>query len=585
MYRHTIIHCLIGLVVLGTARAHAEENPPPLAAQAREVLKKHCHRCHGIGFEVEGLDVLDVKGMTKPREGGDPYLTPGKPDKSYLFVRVKKGSMPPKKEKERPTDQEKEILRKWIEAGAPEFPKTETRPFHGSKHVLTAIRDHLRQLPVEDRPFQRFFTLTNLHNHPKHTGADLRLFRAALSKAVNSLSWKPRITLPTVLDKEATVFVLDIRDLDWDRDQRWRAVMAAYPYGLSYTNNDDADIAKLAEEICEMTACELPIVRVDWFVATATRPPLYHVLLSLPHHAGELERILQVDVEENFLRDRLIRGGFATSGVSGQNRLVERHDGLHGAYWKSYDFKKESPRSILTEYPLGPSFPRNPHNHQAFQHDGGEIIFSLPNGLQGYLLVDGKDQRIDEGPIEVVSDSQKISGEPKIVNGVSCMNCHKHGMIDFTDTIRAGTTVRDVARRKVQRLYPEKREMEEKVKEDRDRFLRALEKAVGPFLLVAEDKDKKLTDFTAEPVGTLSFQYRVADLDLAMVACELDIAKPEELKGMIQGNRRLREMGLASLLQPGGTIKRHDWEGRGGRSLMQRVAAELGIGKPLNVAK
>ena len=58
----------------------------------------------------------------------------------------------------------------------------------------------------------------------------------------------------------------------------------------------------------------------------------------------------------------------------------------------------------LFRFPLGPAFADNPFPNQAFEHAGGEIIFNLPNGLQGYLLVDAKGDRIDAGPIDIVGD-------------------------------------------------------------------------------------------------------------------------------------------------------------------------------------
>src|SRR5206468_12213404 len=140
--------------------------------------------------------------------------------------------------------------------------------------------------------------------------------------------------------------------------------------------------------------------------------------------------------------------------------------------------------------PLGPVLPDHPFPRLAFEHDGGEIIFSLPNGLQGYLLVDGKDNRIDEGPTSVVSDSLKTSGTAAIVTGTSCMACHKHGMIPFTDTLRQGTAVAGDAWLKVQQLYPPPEKMNDLLRKDTARFLRALEPVIGPFLQVGEDREK-----------------------------------------------------------------------------------------------
>jgi mono/diheme cytochrome c family protein len=578
---------VIALSVLAGAARGAGPDGKQLAAQVRGVLKQYCQRCHhGDGSEGGDFDVLIDKSLTTARGDDKPYVVAGKPNDSFLYQRLVKDQMPPKKIRERPSDADKDVIKRWIEAGAPPYPTDEAqaRAYVSQGAVLSAIRDHLRQAIKEDRPYLRYFTLANLHNNPKVPDADLRGFRAALSKALNSLSWKPDVLIPKAIDKDQTVFAIDIRDLDWDRDHLWRAVMRHYPYGLRYATHPDPALQQLDTDVSDLSDCELPYVRADWFVATATRPPLYHVLLQLPNNAKLLERRLKVDVEANFLRDRLTRGAFAGSGVSGQNRLVERHVADYGAYWKSYDFKEGNRRSVLTQLPLGPPFAHNQYDKVAFVHDGGEIIFNLPNGLQGYLLVNGKDGRIDEGPVDVVNDPLKTSGTPAIVSGLSCMACHKHGMIGFKDQIRDGAAVLGEARRKVQRLYPPQSGMDAKLKEDEQRFLTTLEKSVGPFLRVGEDKDKPLKEFS-EPVGEAARLYRLVDLDLSAVAYELDIDKPAVLQGMIAGNKKLRELGLAPLLKEGGAVKRNDWEAVGATSLMQRAARELERGSPFRLIK
>jgi serine/threonine-protein kinase len=578
-----VLVALAAGVTAPSARAE-ETDARQVAARAREVLKTYCQRCHhGPGSEGGDFDALTPVTLTAPRDDGKPYLVAGKPDESLLLKRVLKGSMPPKAVRERPGDADKAALRAWVEAGLPEFPAAAARPFVSTRAVLAAVRDHLRGTRAEDRRFLRFFTLTHLHNNPRVPDADLRVYRAALAKALNSLSWQRRIVVPQAVDPRGTVFAVDVRDLDWDRGDLWREVVKLYPYGLSYGTTADPDLQKLDEDIGDLTDGDLIVVRADWFVATATRPPLYHTLLGLPRHAGDLEQRLGVDVEANFRRDRAVRAGFTVSGVSGQNRLVERHDAAYGAYWKSYDFKANNARSNLVQLPLGPSFKDNPFPRQAFRHDGGEIIFNLPNGMQGYLLVNGKDERIDEGPIEVVSDSLKTSGTPAIVTGLSCMACHKQGMIECKDLIRAGTAVAGEARVKVQRLYPGQKALDEWVKEDADRFLRADERATGPLLKVGPDRDKDIRDF-AEPVGEAARLYRLVDLGPVEVAAELGLERPADLEAMLRGNRKLRELGLAPLLQ-GGAVKRHEWEALPGTSLFHLAARELEVGTPFRVVK
>jgi hypothetical protein len=118
-----------------------------------------------------------------------------------LYRRVANNLMPPRNVKERPTGADRAILDQWIVAGAPAFPdEAISRKFIGIASVFTAALDHLRSLEPEDRKYVRFFTLHYQANNPDPSEPDLRMVRAALSKAINSLSKKPRIVVPTAVD-------------------------------------------------------------------------------------------------------------------------------------------------------------------------------------------------------------------------------------------------------------------------------------------------------------------------------------------------------------------------------------------------
>ena len=56
------------------------------------------------------------------------------------------------------------------------------------------------------------------------------------------------------------------------------------------------------------------------------------------------------------------------------------------------------------------------------------------------MLVGADGKRIDAGPIEIVFDrsTPTVTGTPEIVNGISCISCHRRGMIDFTDELSEG---------------------------------------------------------------------------------------------------------------------------------------------------
>ncbi len=295
---------------------------------------------------------------------------------------------------------------------------------------------------MESGRFWRYFTLATLYNNPSVRDDELRLARAAVSKLLNSLSQRRKIVVPDVLGPAQTIMAVDIRRLGWQERDVWSAILRAYPYGLKFNSRrDDEDLRRLAGELSRLIDDEVGLVdvRADWFIDSASRPPLYHAILDLPATAQALEQRLSVDVESDFLNVTLKRAGFARSDISHQNRLVDRHESSGtDYYWKSYDFRANEGTGNIFKFPLGPVFTRNPFPRLAFEHAGGEIIFSLPNKLQAYLLVKADGTRIDDGPPDIVGDDQKNSGTTQVVNGLSCMGCHKDGMRTFKDDLRVG---------------------------------------------------------------------------------------------------------------------------------------------------
>lgn len=592
---NTRISLLLASLTIGgviSRPAAAAEADPQLAAQGYNVLKTYCYRCHGVKFDVEGYNVLnrDILLNKAPEEDDQAkYVVAGKPDASLMWQRAGiKKDMPPGSNA-KPSAAELDILKKWIEAGAP-FPAADRRKFISEKEVYTIIRSDLRATAREDRRYRRYFTLANLHNNSfdQRVGkngknvdeADLRLARAALAKLANSVSWKQEIAVPRIVDagQAEVVLVVDLRDLGWDERNLWNEILKLYPYGLKQNSSSDDELRELSNEVYELTGTQVPYVRVDWFLDNASRPPLYHTLLNLPKTAQELEAQLKVNPEADFLRDKLARAGFAESGVSRSNRLVDRHAALYGAYWKSYDFAKSEGTGNLFQFPLGPKFNQNPFDRQAFEHAGGELIFNLPNGLQGYLLVDDKGARIDVGPVAIVRDLKETSGSPEVVNGISCMACHEHGMIRFKDTIRDGLAVFSDAKLKVQRLFPKTEDMNRLLDKDEQRFVRSLDEAMGPFLKVGADKDRNIKSFP-EPIGAAA-RFFQKDLELEEVAAELGMADPKELLTLIKANARLKTLGLGPLMQ-GNAIKRTHWQSLE-RSLspFHQTASELDLGTP-----
>ena len=617
---------LLGLAICAWTASLSVAQPNPVA-KPPAVLEKSCGGCHG-----EGKSERNFLGESATKFISEKVVVPGKPKDSLLFKRLAvKKDMPPPDEKgiHKPTSEEIAEVEKWIESLPVVGPQPEAAKKSGKfvspLDLYRAARADLQGLRTErDRKATRYFSLANVHNNPNFDEEYRRTLQAAVTKLINSISLLPIVVPRKVKVKfgdaetDDVLLAINLEDLGWVDCKMWSAVLSAYPYGLTYDDHFDKELRTAAKDVTDMTGTEQPILRADWFTITAARPPLYHTLLYatlLAHKekdkviqaglrggsldlktrkviggesamtAEHLEAYLHVDVAKNFRTgNNILRAGFSESGVSRQNRMIERHELGNGAYWKSYDFLSGAKNGNLVLRPLGPSLADHPYPDQAFQHDGGEIIFTLPNGLQGYLLVDGKGRRIDEGPTDVVEDSRKISGSVAIVNGLSCMNCHSDGSkaggnksLDYLEKAavkKFGGDVRD----KVERLY-DTEQIRKRLKEDEERFLAAMKKAVGG---LRKDGDKD-----DEPIGAVSAKMNKDRVTLDLAAAELGLVDPAKLKTAIENNPELLNLGLGPLAEPGHTIDRRDWEanakGNTFCTVFQETARLMKLGSPLSV--
>src|SRR5262249_6924465 len=80
------------------------------------IFQAKCWPCHGEKTRQAELDLRTAAGVMKGGESG-AVIVSGKPEKSLLYERVRDGVMPPGK-KERLSEAEVNIIRRWIESGA-----------------------------------------------------------------------------------------------------------------------------------------------------------------------------------------------------------------------------------------------------------------------------------------------------------------------------------------------------------------------------------------------------------------------------------------------------------------------------------
>jgi hypothetical protein len=123
--------------------------------------------------------------------------------------------------------------------------------------------------------------------------------------------------------------------------------------------------------------------------------------------------------------------------VSKQERVLNRFDsnlGPNSNYWISFDFDGGGGGEVDGEFVQNLANESIFDNPLDFAFAGGEAIFSLPNGMQGYYVAAANGDRLAQAPIGVVIDPAQNNG--LVTNGASCHSCHNAGMITFTDTVR-----------------------------------------------------------------------------------------------------------------------------------------------------
>ena len=503
-----------------------------LAQQVYAIFQQNCLNCHGPhGAFTEEIVIESAGGLVN-----SGAVVPGKPAiESELYKRLWEAD-PAKRMPLGGQLSPQAILTigNWIQAGAPSWDVQHDVNFITTDAMLTAIENHLNALDPFDRPFVRYFTTTHLYNAGESPEA-LGAYHVALSKLVNSLSWRSDIINPHPIDAAETIFYIDLRNYEWDIRDAWTQIEEIYPYTIEFNVATHAGLHEKLTNLRQEMACEVPFVHADWFLATASLPPLYHDILALPATERELERELGIDVERNLRTapgNRVWRAGTNNSGVSTNNRVVERHKSPHGAYWKSHDFASSVDEKNIFTHPL------------FFERDGGEVIFNLPNGLQAYYISDALGNRIDVAPTDIVSNP--AASDPAVRNGISCIGCHTEGMKTFEDEVRSviqQTVNPSYDKAQALRLYAEKTEIDRLVREDTQRYRDALEETGGVFGGI-------------EPVHRFYEAFQDA-LDAAHAAAAIGL-ETEAFRQRISQESSLQNLGLTGLLS-GGNVKRDVW--------------------------
>ncbi len=543
-----------------------------LAMQADAFIGKYCRNCHGPGESSQGSYPA---GDLNTIAADAAFVVPGDAEKSRLFTSVTSGRMPLGK---RPTDEEVKSLEDWINSlKQSDLPQTaaskpaRTRPMLSYRDFVEAGLKDISNVNDLDRQYMRYFSYRNQYNGMMGCEEDktfmkrMDVLAGGFKKLLNSLCYGPKLVLPQEVEGTNGLMVrVDLRDLQWSADD-YNFLISQYFYGVD--PGSDASLLALTKE----TDTVLPIMRIDWFMANAAKPKIYNQLMKLPPHIRELEQRFQINVDDNIRRRQVLRAGFAdgSSGVSDHNRMLERHEmPFGGYYWKSYDFGGDVGRQVLKRFPQGPK-ELEPFDSglTAFEHDGGEMIFSLPNGLQGYYLSTAAGKQLDIGPTSIVSFRKRPIGKGvEIINARSCFDCHANGILSKRDQLREHIQTSTLFNKDQQAIlldmYVPQEELDAAYNKDRQRFVEALVK-----LGVTEPTPDGSAQSMQAPGNTELVTYfgdkYEDELDFDALAAEFDMT-PAELSSAIKRVEDVDTLRLGidwvTTLEAGGTIPRAEVE-------------------------
>ena len=434
-----------------------------LNKEIKQILEVNCAGCHQ-GTKSGDMDyILELKELIK-----NDKVVPGKKEDSQLFVRMQQGSMPPAFQRtQRPTFGQIDQVGQFIDEldpaiFDPEAATCDTVPFISSDDQIALMANDISRLDSRDQPFTRYLTITYSSNAGGCEGPrkDLERQRFAMFKGINSVSTNTTVGIPQPIDQAQTIYRIDIRDYNWNRAidieddgvddfaDGWDAIVAgvqgqlvqgnlavnpnsaalvgANAYAVEYTGDQ-------ADDLIADSGTAIPFLPVNAFIQASEFADLYYALIGAKANIFDFEKeVLLIDTVQEKEDDNLLRAGFSNSGVSKQERVLNRFDqGTAGgySYWLSFDFDGGSGKGV--ENLANDSIYQNPID---FLFTGGEAIFNLPNGFQGYYVANAAGARLAEAPVGIVIDPAQNNGT--VTNGASCHSCHNAGMITFTDTVR-----------------------------------------------------------------------------------------------------------------------------------------------------
>jgi mono/diheme cytochrome c family protein len=513
--------------------------------QAQNILLTNCGGCHGTQLTplTARAGMNFINDMDKLAD--NKKIIPLDAEASPIIRRMRNQSMPPPAEGGRPVAAtDIDIVARYI--NTPDFwPGVEKatckdNPPSSFDDLYTDVANDLRAQDVRDRPFMRYISLANRVGAGVCANTTLDLDRQALAKMINSLSIDSSVRKPYVVNSKQTLYRIDLRDIAWNRsisvdgtafDDVWEAIIVANTYAVPF-EGDQADDARADSET------EVPVMFLDSMLDSAMIGDLYYAIIGVDVNQSIdtfVSGTLGINVEDDLANEDLVRAGTTKSIISRQDRLIEGHEinVRAGVFYQSFDFEDVQNESIF-QNPFG------------FNEGGREAIFTLPNGMLGYLIADANGALVEDSDILLDSSQSNY----RAVTSVSCASCHAGGLIPVIDEVRevvrqnarvliADGTLNQEQLDQLEAVYLKPEAFASRVKEESEQFyLSALRRADLPVNGV-------------EPVSTTFLRFDV-DMTLKDASGDLGLSDAELA-------RELNLLDPALGVLDGGKIDRDDF--------------------------
>jgi len=446
-------------------------------AAAENILAANCGQCHGTNLTEQSAQagMNYINDIDKLVETGK--IVPLNSAGSRVVQRMVRREMPPVSSGlPAVTDADINTVSQYIDNARfwPDVAPTGGNCLDDGQIVdfdelFQEVNDDLNSADNDDTVFFRYVSITNRFTAGQCADA-LDKDRDGLAKMMNMLSIDASIEAPVPVNDDETLYRIDLRDFAWDRaisvegtafNDVWEAIAANNPYAVEFIG-DDADDAKAD------TQTAFPVQFADQMMDVAVIGNLYYAIIDVDVAqplATFISDELGIDVDQNTLDEEQLRAGTTKSRISRQDRLVQRDDieVRSGALWQSFDFEDNANESIFED----------PFN---FTPGGTEAIFTLPNGMLGFIIADANDAIVEDSDILLDTNQNNF----RAITSVSCSNCHAAGLIPVVDEVRdiAIANARDIGlnRDEIEQLegiYVSPQEFARQITEDSDRFFKA----------------------------------------------------------------------------------------------------------------